>query len=534
MATAEGRGREEQSVFEREVSRRTAIKYAAGALAGLPVLANAATASARPRIYRSLAGQAAQGTLRVATSWGGADATEVLDPASPKHFYEPMYAIYNRLVRENKKFLPAPDLAVSWTPNGSADQWTFKLREGVAFHDGKPFTSEDVAYTFAHLVDPKLGSGSLTVFGPLIDPSNITTPDAHTVVFKLKKPHADFPVLCLDYATCIIPADSADTIGKTGIGTGPFQVEEFTPGAKLTVSAYSNYWGGPPNLSEVIFTAIEDAQARTNALLAGQLDLLFADNLDPAAAKVIAATPGFVIQEHPTGYWVVMAARADRRPFTDARVRRAMKMVVDPHRAIQGVMGGHGVPAGDNPVWTGDPYRLHFTPHQDIAGAKKLLAEAGHKHGIEVTLHTSAVNGNLIPLAVVYQQMAKKAGINVHVKEDPTATYWDGTDNADDMFMDYWGQRPADTVLSLFFRAGSPDNEDHWKNPKIGQLIDAARRELNFAKRRAIYQHAQRIAIAESGMIVPFFENRLRGMSKHVKNVPMWAEYPDWRTIALV
>src|SRR5260370_997482 len=189
-------------------------------------------------------------------------ACEPLNPATPLPAYEYLGALDNRLVRQAPDGTMQPDLALSWEPSADAKQWTFRLRKGVTFHDGSPFTSRDAAYTLAHILDPKVGSPQGGVLSSFITASRIRTPDPHTLVVPLNSPNAEFPSLLMNYNCYIIPHGSASTIGKRGIGTGPFKLKSFQPAATGVVEANPDYHEGRPNLDSITFIAISDVQAR--------------------------------------------------------------------------------------------------------------------------------------------------------------------------------------------------------------------------------------------------------------------------------
>ncbi|MER5906383.1 ABC transporter substrate-binding protein [Streptomyces mirabilis] len=137
------------------------------------------------------------GTLRIARQ--PASEAETLDPAGALSAYEYLGALYNRLVRVDANGDLAPDLAESWEPDAQARTWTFRIREGVTFHDGRRLTAADAAYTLRHILDKATASPQAAVLAPLIDPKRLRTPDEHTLVVPPKTPNAEFPRLVTHY-----------------------------------------------------------------------------------------------------------------------------------------------------------------------------------------------------------------------------------------------------------------------------------------------------------------------------------------------
>jgi peptide/nickel transport system substrate-binding protein len=517
-------------VFDaRSISRRTALKAAVGGGAGALALRYPSLISAAPR--RAVRSQdAAPGVLRWAheDEWAG---KEVLDPASPNRFWESLGALYNRLVKPDNDGLPTPDLATEWAPDATAEAWTFTLRDGVTFHDGKPFTSADVLATMAHVLDPALESPGASVL-QIVDLEASEAPDDLTVVFKLKQPHADFPMLMLHYSMYIVPEGAdARTIGETGIGTGPFRVDAFEPGGNTRLVANESYWEGTPGLSAIEFLPIADVEARISALLAGQAD--FTEGFGGTSVPLLQTGTDVVVQELPSGNWTTLVMNCTEAPFDNPDVRQAMKLMVDRPLAVQAVLQGHGVPANDHPVWPGDPYVLEEVRERDLDSARELLAGAGFNDDLSVELFTSDIQGPMASLAVVYKEMAAEAGIDVQITQSPADGYWNDVWMKVPFCTSSWGERPADQVLNEVFRAGASWNESFWEDEAYGETLDAARRELDLEKRRALYQDAQRMLMNGSGNIIPFFNTDLRAMSGRVRNFPETQRDWNYYTVAV-
>jgi len=231
--------------------------------------------------------------------------------------------IFPGLVRPDDQLRPSPDLATSWTVSSDGKVYTFALRRGVRWHDGVPFTSRDVQYTFEQIRDPKAG-GFLWSDYTAID--RVETPDSFTVRFVLKSPFAAFLTL-LGYNTGIIPEHAfhgkpiADNTGfnrTTPIGTGPFRVVSAVPGSSLTLEANPDYYGPRPKLAGIVFKLVPDANAQIAALRAGELDLI---TLEPASLPGVRDVPGLTIRQTtvPQHYFVGFN---QRRPlFKPAPVR---------------------------------------------------------------------------------------------------------------------------------------------------------------------------------------------------------------------
>jgi peptide/nickel transport system substrate-binding protein len=262
---------------------------------------------------------------------------------------------------------------------------------------------------------------------------------------KLSTSFADFPLNLTDYRLRMIPSGSGDTIGQTGIGTGPFMVEKFDAEGTTILKANPNYWEGAPGLAEVHVIAIPDGEARVQALLTGQIDMN--RYVQFSQKKIFDGNKKFKATVIPTGNWRGMVMNTERAPFNDPKVRKAVRLAIDRQELVDTVMGGEAVVSCDTPVAPSDQYRLTMKCPQDIKKAKKLLTEAGYPDGIEMVIHVSTKEPTWPTIAEVIQQQVAKAGIKVDIKMTPSKSYWKETWMKKDVAMTRWNERSADSVL---------------------------------------------------------------------------------------
>lgn len=470
------------------------------------------------------------GVLRIARP--PASSGELLDPASSLSAYEYLGALYNRLVRRGASGETVADLATRWEPNADATQWTFQLRQGVTFHNGKPFTSADAAYTIKHILDPDTSSPQAGVLS-IVDPAAITTPDDHTLVVGLKTPHAEFPSLLTHYNCYVIPDGSAGSIGKTGIGTGPFALKSFTPAAEGEVTANPDYFGGRPTLDGIVFSAIADVQARVNALLAKQVDLLAQTPLDHANAKAVQAGADATVTEIENAQINVLPMLTTAAPFSDVRVRQAFKLAYDPASVLTVAAQNYGTVAHDNPVVPDDPYYADYAVESDPDKARWLLKQAGAEN-LRLDLYTSNYQSGFTPLALAFKASVARAGITLDIKNAPSDSYYTKVWMKRPLCVSYWYTgRGIDQLLNEYFGSGSSYNETAWKDSTMDDMLGAARREVDETKRKQLYQDAQKYVVDNSGLLVPFFGSRLTGLSKQVVNYAEDGFEFDYQNIGL-
>jgi len=475
-----------------------------------PTLSMAAVAAV---LAGSMAYAEPTGTFRQAHEYGfGAQSS--LDPISSGRVFQITEKLMSRLVRPDMDGKPSPDLAVSWEANADATVWTFALRDGVTFHDGSAFDAGDVVYSLERVLDPAMDSPARSAVRMI---TAVEAVDDMTVRITLDTPFADMPLQLMDYRLRIIPEGSGDTIATTGIGTGPFRLETFDAEGTTVVVANMDYWEGPPGVERMEIIGIPDGQARLQALLGGQIDM--ERGITAQQAPMLQGSDRFVIQEIPTGNWRGLVFRTDVEPFTDPRVRKAVRLVADRQELVDLVLGGQGVVACDTPVNPRDQYRAEMDCPQDIAQAKALLAEAGFPDGIDIDVHVATLEPTWPTMAVAYQQQAAKAGITVNVVQAPTDGYWSEVWMKKDVSATRWNERPADQVLHEVYLSTAKWNESYYKDEAFDALLAAARRELDFDKRRALYVQAQEHLWETAGTLIPYHVTRLVGVSSRVKNL---------------
>lgn len=316
------------------------------------------------------------------------------------------------------------------------------------------------------------------------------------MLFRLAQPHADFPSLLVSYMAHIIPEGSGDTIGETGIGTGPFKLVSFDAEGTTVLAANDDYWRGAPELAGIELIAIADSVARTSAVPAGQIDVLL--NTPSAQAALFADNPGFETITFPTGEWSGLVMRTDTPPFDDVRVRKAMRLLADRQAFVDLVLEGQGTVVCDTPVAKRDVYHWETACPQDLEQARALLAEAGYADGLNVTIYTASTFPEFIPLAEVYQQQAAAVGITVDIEVVPPDNFWSDVWLTEAFYPIAWRERPADLILNLVWRSTADWNESYYiQSSAIGRRFrgpypggcGVGRSALGAGLRRRHHQH---------------------------------------------
>lgn len=465
---------------------------------------------------RALAAAKKGGRLKVASSVSSPD--ESLDPAKATRTIDVLrlFQIYNRLVDVGADLKPVGDLAESWEAQNQARDWVFTLRRGVEFHDGRAFTARDVVYSVRRLKDPETASAAKSLFDQI---ESIEADGDHVVRVKLSAPNADLPHVFADNHAGIYPEDFTDF--DSAIGTGAFRLESFTAGGRSVTRRNENYWKGDlPYLDEIETVGIPDSAARVNALLAGEMHLI--DNLEPGLIDKIDQTSGLEVLSTKSGRHSHFVMMTDQPPYDNRDVRNALKYAVDRQAFLDSVYKGHGQIGNDHPISPIDPFYCDEIPVRDYDPdmAKSLLKRAGAE-GVTFELNSSTAMAGMLDGAIVYAEMANKAGVPVKVVKQPTDGYWGNVWMKKPFVCGGWNTRPTtDIMLTIAYSSDAKWNDTNWRRPAFDKLLAEARATTDVAKRKELYCEAQRMIHEDGGAIIPVFANLLDAGSTKVKGLP--------------
>jgi peptide/nickel transport system substrate-binding protein len=493
------------------MNRREFIQFALAA--GLTVSAAAAMFS-----QARAAAPKEGGRLRLAISWGS--TTDTLDPALSldNYMFTLGLTVRSLLTQVDEKGGIGTDLAESFEPSNGAKVWAFKMRKGVAFHNGKALTPADVIASIRHHMGPNSKSAVRSFVSQVED----IKADGDNVVFTLKGGNADFPYVLNDQRLQIMPATAAgDVDWQSGIGTGPYVLQEFKPGIRTRVTRNPHYFRDTW-FDEVEILSVIDSTARTSALLSRQVDYI--DRCDAKTLHFLAGHAGIAVDK-VTGYeHDVFSMNVTAPPFDNRDVRNAIKFSVDRKEILNKVFGGIGTLGNDNPVAPTVKFAINAKPVHtyDPEMAKSLLKKAGMANlQISLSAADTAFTG-AVDAATIFRQSAAKAGIDLTVVREPNNGYWDNVWLKKPFVASQWLGRPtADGVLTLAYAADSNQNETFWKNPRFNELLVAARSELDTTRRAAMYAECQQLLHDDGGLINLIFDTYVMAHAKNVAHGPL-------------
>jgi peptide/nickel transport system substrate-binding protein len=456
---------------------------------------------------------------RIKVAGASAALSDTLDPAKGSNHtdYIRAFMFYNGLTALDASLTPQPSLAESFATQ-DAKNWVFKLRQGVSFHDGKPFTPADVVFSLMRHKDPSTGSKA-KVLAEQIEEVKATGP--HEVTIRLAAPNADLPAI-LGTSHFLILRDGITDVNAhmAGIGTGPYKVKEFKPGVRSLAVRNENYWkANRPYLDEIEYVGIADEAARVNALLTGEIDLTMAIN--PRSVDRIKGSARHAIFETKAGLYTDLIMRRDNGPGANPDFVLAMKHLFNREQMVKSILLGHGEVGNDHPIHSSN--RFHFKglkqrPY-DLDKAKWHVQKANlGSAAVPVVVSPAATNS--VEMALVMQHDARQIGLNLDVKRMPADGYWSQHWMKHPVGFGSINPRPsADVLLTQFFKSDAPWNEAGWKNPQFDQLLLAARAQSDTAKRAQLYADMQVMIHQEGGIGIPFFMSSIDGHSKKLKGL---------------
>ncbi|MEO8154565.1 MAG: ABC transporter substrate-binding protein [Rhizobacter sp.] len=436
--------------------------------------------------------------------------------------------VFNRLIERDDQLRMVPGLALSWRTVDPLT-WEFKLRPNVKFHDGSPFTADDVAFSIERIPTIKDSPGSFAVYTKAI--TNITVVDPLTIRLKTAAP---YPLLPAEMGTFAIVSKKAATgassadfnSGKAAVGTGPYKLVRYARGDKIELVRNESFWGKKPQIEKLTFKVLTNDAARVAALLSNDVQVI--DGLPVADINRLSAnTELTVVRRAGTRLiFLNMDQFRDQSPFVtdkdgkpmtvnplkDARVRHAISKAIDREQIRTQVMEGASRPTGQLmiPGLPGYSEALKVEP-VDIEGAKKLLAEAGYPNGFGITIH--GPNNRYVQDDQILQtvaQMLSRVGIKASVAAQPSAMFFPGqAKHSYSLSLSGWGSgtfegsSPLRSLLSAEDKAKGfgAVNAGKYYNAKMEEVLQKALVTLDESGRDKLLAQATEIVIADQAII---------------------------------
>ncbi len=475
------------------------------------------------------------------------------------HFYNVLYEkalmlqLYDRLVEQTPDTRLAPGLATEWHAI-SDTQWEFKLRSGVVWQDGVPFSADDVVFTFGRVRDVPNSTGGFGSYVSAI--TGIELVDASTLRLTTATPAPTLPNDLANVAIISRHAGAEATTedynsGKAAIGTGPYRLISNTRGEAMELQRNPAWWGPKPAWERVFLRAIPLAGSRTAALLAGDVDLIDFPSVsdldrlrkDPATrvasvdgTRTLVLEPDFSRKGAAPDITDSNGQKLPVNPLLDLRVRRALSLATNRDALAERVLDNTVRPTGQflNPgIYSHTPDI--GVPAFDPVAARKLLAEAGYPDGFRITIHAEASKSEIVQAIA---QMWSRAGVKTAVETVPAGSYIARSAKQDfSMSLQSWASNSGEASNGLFKVFGTVDgtpgrgsaNFGRYSNPALDVEISHALATLDDTKREQLLQHATHTAFDDVGVIPLYQEINTWASRRSV----IYAPRADGRTVAM-
>jgi peptide/nickel transport system substrate-binding protein len=482
-----------------------------------------ASATASATASEVSAGEIKQGgTLRIAAQKPAAP----LDPVAMADLgtYTPVVTCFEYLVNTLGATL-SPMLAESWKPNDDASVWTFNLRKGVKWHDGKPFTSADVVATMDRLAGSNLKAYIVAGATKAIDDS--------TVEITLTTPDGQFPYQVGPYnpQSIITPVDFVlgTTLDQSPNGTGPFKLTKYDAATGATFDANAEYWDGKPYLDKLEFLFSEDIATLVSGLQGGATDAIV--QFSVVGGDALLADPNINVGVIRGSAHRQLWMNCREGDFTDVRVRQAVALGIDRQALIDTVLKGKGDLGNDHPIAPIYPFFDATLPQreQDVAKAKQLLKDAG-KEGLAATMYFPKLQ-EIPQLAQVIQSQLKEIGMDVTIQQETVVDgeewckVYDSTNEPAgcDGGMDFgivdYGPRGVPDVYLVKAYATGEWNSAHYISEPFRAAVKAYQASLDLDGQKTAITDIQRIANEDVPYVIPYFYNSLYASAKNVTGI---------------
>jgi peptide/nickel transport system substrate-binding protein len=427
-----------------------------------------------------------------------------------------------------------PYLCESWSVSDDLKTWTFNLRRGIRFNNGDNFTADDCIFTINQWLNKDVKSSLLGLVGSYLDPTGVEKVNDHQFKLHLKRPEIGIPEHFFQYTAQVLNHRTFEgDMKKAPHGTGPYTLETYKEGEICILKARRDYWQAGtdgkslPYIDEIRFIDMGGELApQIAALKSGDIDLIDAsDNPGPQIMKAVKSDAHINVLPVATATTRVLRMRVDMKPWSDNRVRTALKLCQNREKILALAYQGEGLEGQDFHVYPKHPEYCEMpVPAYQPDKAKKLLADAGFSKGIDVKLAVGSEWTDIVRYAEVLKQDAAPAGIRINIQTMPTSQYWEKWTEVD-LGVTPWTHRPLGTMVpNLAYIADEngkpvPWNETRWVDKEFSELLNRASGTLDVEQRKRIFCTLQKIQQDRGSIGIAYWMNTWMCSNKRLKNV---------------
>ena len=427
-----------------------------------------------------------------------------------------------------------PYLCESWSASEDLKTWTFHVRKGITFNNGDPFTADDCIFTISQWLDKDVKSSLLGLVGAYLEPTGIEKVNDYQFNLHLTRPEIAIPEHFFQYTAQVLNHRTFEgDMKKKPHGTGPYLLETYNEGEICIVKARKDYWqkaadgGRLPYIGEMRFIDMgAELAPQIAALKSGDIDLIDAsDNPGPQIMMAVKDDANIQVMPVATATTRVLRMRVDMDPWTDNRVRSALKLCQNREKILALAYHGEGLQGQDFHVYPKHPeYCPKPIPAYQPDKARALLQEAGYPGGIDVRLAVGSEWTDVVRYAEVLKQDALPAGIRITIQPMTISQYYEKWTEFD-LGITPWTHRPLGTMVpNLAYIADDqgepvPWNETRWVDEEFSRLLAEASGTLEVEKRRDIFCRLEEIQMERGSIGIPYWMNTWMCPNQRLRNV---------------
>jgi peptide/nickel transport system substrate-binding protein len=426
--------------------------------------------------------------------------------------------VYDTLVEPGDDLSMAPALATGWVVSNDNLVWTFALREGVKWHNGRDLVAADVVFSYERIMDEGFGSPNAYRFETL---ESVRAPDDHTVEIRLTQPTPHLLTLIGAFkGMAIVPREIVEngSVDRKPVGTGPFRFVEYVANDRVELERNPDYWQrGRPHLDRVVFKPIPDETVKVTNLRSGEVD--WVDGVPPQQRGELERGKDVAVDSVPGNDYWYLATNLKREPFTRREVRRAIAMGID-REAVRKAAKFEAATVNQTAAPEASPWHLAYAPYRhDIEEGKRLLDGAGLGGGFAMDLMVTDEYPETVTAAQVIESNLKPLGIDVKIRTLDFSTWLDeqGKGNFDAFLLGWIGNLDAQDYYHAQHRTGESNNFHGYSNPGVDDLLDRGAAEVDPQQRKEIYDQAARLIVDDASYIYLYNPHNVVARRGYVK-----------------
>jgi peptide/nickel transport system substrate-binding protein len=440
-----------------------------------------------------------------------------LDPHKTSAYasFQVLENVFDTLVEPDDELQFQPALAESWETSDDGLTWTFTLRDGVTWHNGRELVADDVVYSYKRIIDEELANSYR--FSSVED---VTAPDDQTVVITVSRPTPNLLANIGAFkGTAIVAKENVEdgSITRNPIGTGAFRFESYAPGDRLQIVRNDDYWGDDVLLDGVTFSFISEPTVALTNLQGGQVQ--WTDNLPPQQVESLMGNDDLTVEAVASNDYWYFAANQARQPFDDPRVRQALAFGVDREQITEAATFGLAT-VNQTAIPEGSAFHYDYAPYErDVDKAKSLLQEAGVSTPLPMDLMVTNEYPETVTAAQVMQSQLKEIGVEVKIRTLDFASWLDqqGQGNFDVFLLGWLGNLDPDDFYYAQHRTDANFNFQKYSNAEVDQALDDARAETDEDARKDLYETAVRQIVDDASYVYLYNPQVVQAWSPDVR-----------------